>query len=204
MPKVKTTKKSQLIAKKGIRPASQKAVPAAEKSMQIVSDPTRLSILYLLIDGECDLVALSKKVGQSLTGLRQNLALLRRSKFIILRRAGKRTYCSLTPRGLRLTPRGRMLARVVDEFGSLKTAKPVTQKESKFVPLKTAKPVTQKESKIGSALLEVVGAFVDDPEEWFRTANEAFEGRRPIDLLGTADEERLRNRIEAAKLGFFS
>ena len=57
---------------------------------------------------------------------------------------------------------------------------------------------------IDSSLLDDVGGFVDDPEVWFHTSNEAFEGRKPIELLGTADEARLRNRIEAAKLGMFS
>ncbi len=57
---------------------------------------------------------------------------------------------------------------------------------------------------IDSSLLRDVGGFVDDPDRWFRTPNSEFEGRRPIDLLGTADEPRLRNRIEAAKLGLFS
>jgi hypothetical protein len=45
---------------------------------------------------------------------------------------------------------------------------------------------------------------VDDPESWFRTPNPAFAGRQPIELLGTAEEPMLRNRIEAAKLGMFS
>jgi Protein of unknown function (DUF2384) len=53
-------------------------------------------------------------------------------------------------------------------------------------------------------LLEDVKGFVDDPEKWFRTPNADFEGRQPIELLGTDDEPRLRNRIEAAKLGMFS
>jgi DNA-binding transcriptional ArsR family regulator len=57
---------------------------------------------------------------------------------------------------------------------------------------------------IDSSLLHDVGGFVDDPEKWFRTSNVEFEGRRPVDLLGTSDEPRLRNRIEAAKLGLFS
>jgi ArsR family transcriptional regulator, virulence genes transcriptional regulator len=57
---------------------------------------------------------------------------------------------------------------------------------------------------IDSSLLQDVGGFVDDPEKWFRTSNVEFEGRRPVDLLGTSDEARLRNRIEAAKLGLFS
>jgi len=58
--------------------------------------------------------------------------------------------------------------------------------------------------EIDSSLLQDVSGFVDDPERWFRTSNVEFEGRRPVDLLGTADEPRLRNRIEAAKLGLFS
>ncbi len=57
---------------------------------------------------------------------------------------------------------------------------------------------------IDSALIEVVSGFVDDPEGWFRTPNIEFEGRRPIDLLGTPDEQRLKDGIEAAKLGMFS
>ncbi|MGO9464817.1 MAG: antitoxin Xre/MbcA/ParS toxin-binding domain-containing protein [Isosphaeraceae bacterium] len=57
---------------------------------------------------------------------------------------------------------------------------------------------------IDRTLLEDVAGFVDDPEQWFRTPNAEFEWRRPIELLGTPDEPRLRNRIEAAKLGMFS
>lgn len=66
-------------------------------------------------------------------------------------------------------------------------------------------PVSPSElEKIDRALIEDVRGFVDDPIGWFRTPNDAFEGRRPIELLGTDDESRLRNRIEAAKLGMFS
>jgi hypothetical protein len=57
---------------------------------------------------------------------------------------------------------------------------------------------------IDSGLLEDVEGFVDDPEAWFRRPNAEFQGRRPVDLLGTSDEPRLRNRIEAAKLGMFA
>jgi hypothetical protein len=59
-------------------------------------------------------------------------------------------------------------------------------------------------SPIDPTLLYDVGGFVDDPEAWFLTPNPEFEGRRPVDLLGTEDEVRLRNRIGAAKLGMFS
>jgi Protein of unknown function (DUF2384) len=57
---------------------------------------------------------------------------------------------------------------------------------------------------IDPELLDVVSAFVDDAEAWFNTPNEYFEGRKPRELLGTNDEERLRNRIQAARLGLFS
>jgi uncharacterized protein (DUF2384 family) len=71
--------------------------------------------------------------------------------------------------------------------------------------MRTAKASKAAESApIDAKLLEDVAGFVDAPEEWFRTPNAAFEGRRPIELLGTADEPRLRNRIAAAKLGMFS
>ena len=63
---------------------------------------------------------------------------------------------------------------------------------------------SSKTMAIDPLLLEQVGAFVDDPETWFRTPNVVFEGRKPVDLIGTDDEARLRNRIEAAKLGMFS
>jgi hypothetical protein len=57
---------------------------------------------------------------------------------------------------------------------------------------------------IDPVLLDQVSAFVDDPEAWFETPNEYFEGRKPRELLGTDDETRLRNRIQGALLGFFS
>jgi hypothetical protein len=62
----------------------------------------------------------------------------------------------------------------------------------------------KRSAPIDPTLLTDVGGFVEDPDAWFRTPNATFEGRKPIELLGTADEPRLRNRIEAAKLGLFS
>ncbi len=59
-------------------------------------------------------------------------------------------------------------------------------------------------ASIDPTLLDDVAGFVDDPERWFRMPNAEFEWRRPIDLLGTPDETRLRDSIEAAKLGMFS
>jgi hypothetical protein len=57
---------------------------------------------------------------------------------------------------------------------------------------------------IDPALLEDVEGFVNDAEAWFHTPNPEFEGRKPIELLGTPDEAWLRNRIDMAKHGMFS
>jgi hypothetical protein len=83
--------------------------------------------------------------------------------------------------------------------------KDVKEKGPKAVPpSKPTKPPVAPRPAIDPALLKDVGGFVDDPEGWFHTPNGEFEGREPIELLGTPDEVRLRNRIEAAKLGLFS
>ena len=59
-------------------------------------------------------------------------------------------------------------------------------------------------SRIDPELLDDVRGFVDDPQAWFETPNIEFEGRKPIDLLGTDDELWLRNRIMGANFGMFS
>jgi Protein of unknown function (DUF2384) len=69
---------------------------------------------------------------------------------------------------------------------------------------KAAKPKADPRPPIDPAMLKDIGGFVDDPEAWFHRPNGEFEGRAPIELLGTPDEARLRNRIEMAKLGMFS
>src|SRR5207302_1804740 len=53
-------------------------------------------------------------------------------------------------------------------------------------------------------LVKKVGSAVDDPEDWLNTPNPQFEGRRPIDLIGTDDEVRVHIIIGAARQGFFS
>ena len=58
--------------------------------------------------------------------------------------------------------------------------------------------------EIDPRLLKELSALVDDPIAWLNTTNEVFEGRKPIDVLGTDDEPRLRNRIKMASQGMFS
>lgn len=53
-------------------------------------------------------------------------------------------------------------------------------------------------------LIKKVATVIDDPEEWLNRPNPQFEGRRPIDLVGTDDEIRVHIVIEAAQQGCFS
>lgn len=50
-------------------------------------------------------------------------------------------------------------------------------------------------------LWEDIAGFVDDVQEWLCEPNPEFSGLRPLDMIGSADEGRLRRRIEAAKMG---
>jgi hypothetical protein len=40
-------------------------------------------------------------------------------------------------------------------------------------------------------LVKEAGSAVDDPEDWLNTPNPQFEGRRPLDLIGTREERRV-------------
>jgi Protein of unknown function (DUF2384) len=46
-----------------------------------------------------------------------------------------------------------------------------------------------------------VESVVADPARWLNTANDQLGGRKPGDLIGTADEQHLRNLIRAIKHG---
>jgi hypothetical protein len=45
---------------------------------------------------------------------------------------------------------------------------------------------------------------VANPDVWMETENALFGGRKPLDLVGTADEPRLREVVRAIKHGMFS
>jgi DNA-binding transcriptional ArsR family regulator len=155
---------------------------AASNLLKLASDPVRLTILLSLMEGESGISELAELLEQGLPSLIQHFAILSSAGLIAYHRHGSQRLYALTTQGRGITEVVRTLLR--DEPSTVPVASPSV-------------PIEQK-------LLEDVKGFVDDPEEWFRTPNAAFEGRQPIELLGTADEPRLRNRIEAAKLGMFS
>jgi len=147
-----------------------------------IANPVRLSILLTLAEGGRSAGELGAAIEQSQSAISHHLALLRHGEFVSPRRQGKQHLYSLTDRG-------RWMVNLV------RTLVDGEQTQGRAVPMTIP---------IDRSLLEDVAGFVDDPEQWFRTPNAEFEWRRPIELLGTPDEPRLRDRIEAAKLGMFS
>jgi DNA-binding transcriptional ArsR family regulator len=164
--------------RKGGRPDTR--LSEVTSLFQHLGDPVALKILALTED-EGSVGRIGTAVAQDSSAIRDHLAVLHDHNLVSLRwQAGQELY-SLTDRGRRVLELVRWLVYVEQP-----------QDEA---------PVT---TPIDPALLKDVGGLMDDPEAWFRTPNVVFEGRRPIELLGTPDEARLRNRILAAKLGMFS
>jgi DNA-binding transcriptional ArsR family regulator len=156
-------------------------VKGASVLLKTASDPTRVNLLLTLVEGEHDVSDLCDLIGQPQPKISHHLALLRQASLIQSHRQGKKNLYSLTDQGQEIARLLWMIThRLTDDTGSSSTL------------------------AIDPVLLEQVSGFVEDPEAWFRTPNAAFEGRMPVDLLGTDDEPRLRSRLEAAKLGMFS
>ena len=159
-----------------------KGVSEVSAVFKQVGDPVRLHLLLTLAGGERGVTELCTIFGQSQPAISHHLAMLRHGGLIFPRRQGRQNFYSLTKQG-------QLVANLFREIQPTK---------------QTAKRSAQTIVRIDPGLLDDVRGFVDDPESWFRTPNAELEGRKPVDLLGTADEPRLRNRIAAAKLGMFS
>jgi DNA-binding transcriptional ArsR family regulator len=74
--------------------------------MKQASDPTRITVLLILAEGEQHVGALCAQLNQSQPAISHHLALLRHSRLIEPRRQGKNNFYSLTDEG-------RSLAEVV-------------------------------------------------------------------------------------------
>jgi DNA-binding transcriptional ArsR family regulator len=154
----------------------------ASDVFKIIGDPTRLNILVTLAEGERGVGQLCTILDQTQPTISHHLAVLRYCELISARRQGRQNLYFLTEQG-------QQVVAMIRETGPIK--------DHRDHPAPSVVP-------IDADLLADVEGFVDDPEDWFLTPNPEFEGRKPVDLLGTPDEPRLRNRIEAAKLGLFS
>lgn len=155
-------------------PFTSKSIADAQIRLELLGDPLRLALLIALGNAEHGLDELGLALRQTQPKIRHQLARLRQAGLVQPAREG-------TPNRDSLTTRGQVVVQAVEALMATFPSSPIDPK-----------------------LLEDVGGFVDDPVRWFQTPNAAFEGRKPVELLGTTDELRLRNRIEAAKLGMFS
>lgn len=79
---------------------------AATGMFQMLADPTRLHLLWLLTHGEADVTALTEASGASRTAVSQHLAKLRFTGLVDTRKEGRRVIYRL---------RGGHLARLVQE-----------------------------------------------------------------------------------------
>lgn len=68
----------------------QAHLDAATATFRMLSDPTRLHILWILADAEADVTALTDAVGASRTAVSQHLAKLRFTGLVDTRREGRR------------------------------------------------------------------------------------------------------------------
>lgn len=146
-----------------------------------VGDPVCLGILFALEAGAGDGAEIGAAIALNQADIIYHLALLRHLGLISPKSAGSQDLYSLTDRGRRVVGLAQSLVHD-DQRGD----------EAPEI------------DSIDPALLADVGGFVDDPVAWFLTRNPEFLWRRPIELLGTPDEQTLRDRIEAAKYGLFS
>lgn len=149
--------------------------------LKLVGQPTRLRILLALADGPKGTGQLSKQVGQGELIVNYHLALLRASKIVDSRHEGYEAIYRLTEPG----------SRFLDSALGLLD-------EEDAVPEPRMSPSELKK------LIKKVSTVITDPEEWLNTPNPQFEGRRPLDLIGTDDEVRVHIILEAAQQGFFS
>jgi DNA-binding transcriptional ArsR family regulator len=146
-----------------------------------ISEPTRLQILLALADGKKSTNQLCRQVGQNGPDLGYHLASLIASKVVDSHWEGIGACYELTEPGARFVDSIRVL---LDQPGA------------------PSRPLLSKSE--WKKLVKKAGSGVDDPEDWLITPNPRFEGRRPIDLIGTDDEVRVHIIIEALVQGCFS
>jgi DNA-binding transcriptional ArsR family regulator len=165
----------------GLLPQQLKTV---SHCFRLLSDPTRMQILWILEGGGQHIDALCSRLGQPQPTVSHHLALLRHENILTPKHEGNRNYYNLTAIGTGL----------IQALRSLDFA-------PKAERLSSHEGLTPEHQQ---SILEELQGLVDDPDDWLRTPNAVFENRRPVDLIDTPDEPRLRNRIQAAKMGMFS
>ncbi|MBU9764728.1 helix-turn-helix transcriptional regulator [Mycobacterium sp. TNTM28] len=73
----------------------QARLDIASETFRMLSDRTRLHLLWLLAQGEADVTALAENTGASRTSISQHLAKLRFARMVDTRKDGRRVYYRL-------------------------------------------------------------------------------------------------------------
>lgn len=73
----------------------QRQVRALAQMFRAMGDPTRLQVLVLLGEGECNVTALCQKLEMPQPTVSHHLGLLRAAQLVEARRSGKEIYYSL-------------------------------------------------------------------------------------------------------------
>lgn len=85
-------------AKKAIEQRQKQAQRAAVRLKQ-ASDPTRLTVLLILLEGESNVGSLCDQLGLGQPAVSHHLALLRHGGIVVPRRQGKNNFYALTEAG---------------------------------------------------------------------------------------------------------
>ena len=59
------------------------------------------------------------------------------------------------------------------------------------------------ERPLPAGLKRLLASVVEQPEKWMDTPNRQFGGRKPSELVGTADEARIFDLLNAVDQGLF-
>jgi len=76
-----------------------RAIRKAANTLKMLGDPTRLSVLLMLAEGDMHVGALCERMSQSQPATSHHLALLRHAGLIAPRREGKNNFYGLTDAG---------------------------------------------------------------------------------------------------------
>jgi DNA-binding transcriptional ArsR family regulator len=79
---------------KGFEMPTDGQVDLASEGFRLLADPTRIKILWALLQGESSVTGLASLVGATPTGVSQHLAKLRLARLVRVRREGTFAYYS--------------------------------------------------------------------------------------------------------------